>query len=679
MPSTYQKKYWYTFGTLDGKVNKVELWQYTDTVLTAEEIKGAPMPFSIEMPEIDHKFQVVRGTGCEINLLSATDRKFFTGLYHTDMREFRVQHYIKNAGAGDETYILNWLGYLNSEMVRESYSEYLNYYFQITGNDGFSLLDRLRFVDGSGDDYTGIKTKMELLMICIDSIQLPYGDIYVCLSTTFTGQLIEGTTSLLHQSYINCANFYDEDGEPETMRKVLESILAPYGAIVTLLNTDIYIADVNTLASGESVFKRFDGSNGEYVQDVTITLTKDIADIGYMGTGSDIEMSGGKNKQVVSYSPYPFKNAIPNSLYDALEFSGFGEWVYEDFYYKISIAENSKWTDEVGSGLLFEGSKNSVNETPNLYMKIIHLGGGGGGGGFANVSKLKSPLILSIPANVVDAGGNVIKGVKLNLSGDCLYRSQPNPYAPFQQGDPYSFMSVTLEITCGSLYYVGGNSPYDSGVWQAEAGIYTMVSSKKDNSTVNNQWINIGQAGEGIDIKFPDGISGSFNVMFTNNTSWTGDQWYKNLKFSFTDYNNAEVADSDIEYIGYLDKTVKEEAEKVELICGTDATFIDRGKIMYLDGTDYKSIATWIRSAQTFKIEELLLNSLSSNYRRGYLTITNLKLKNLFNQLNILTDTGILGAKYFMVKSQNINFRDNLIETSIVEIQPDSLTIVPYV
>jgi hypothetical protein len=125
-----------------------------------------------------------------------------------------------------------------------------------------------------------------------------------------------------------------------------------------------------------------------------------------------------------------------------------------------------------------------------------------------------------------------------------------------------------------------------------------------------------------------------------------------------------------------LDTTVKEEAEKIELICGTDQTCVDRGKIMYNNGTEYLPITTFTRHSQTSKIEALLLVSLSDNYKMGYITISNLKLKNAFHQLNAITDTAYISGKKFMVSGMKYNFRDNLIEAKITEISPDALTIV---
>ena len=88
-----------------------------------------------------------------------------------------------------------------------------------------------------------------------------------------------------------------------------------------------------------------------------------------------------------------------------------------------------------------------------------------------------------------------------------------------------------------------------------------------------------------------------------------------------------------------------------------------------------KAVTTFIRGGQTDRIETLLLNSLVSNSRTGYYTLTNMKLANSFTQFAVLTDT-FTGTKVFMITAMKTNFRDNIIESTLVEISPDELTIV---
>ena len=142
----FQKKYWFEYKSLkvgSTETYKVELWQNTDDVLVAEEIRGGQSPFILEMPDIEDKFKVVRGRGCTLTLLSDTDMKFFTGLKHIDPKEFKVIHYI------DE--VKDWIGYLNADMQSEPYDINFNYLITTTGTDGFSLMDRYRFLQSDED------------------------------------------------------------------------------------------------------------------------------------------------------------------------------------------------------------------------------------------------------------------------------------------------------------------------------------------------------------------------------------------------------------------------------------------------------------------------------------------------------------------------------------------------
>ena len=162
----------------------------------------------------------------------------------------------------------------------------------------------------------------------------------------------------------------------------------------------------------------------------------------------------------------------------------------------------------------------------------------------------------------------------------------------------------------------------------------------------------------------------------TLNPTQVKEIWLRNISITLANLDGSEISDSDVKYIGLLDKTFKDEGEEINLTCGTDAQFSDKGKIMWYNEDHYESIRKWTRAGQTFKIEELLLNSLSSNYRAGFISLLSMKLKNSLSLLSVLTDT-FTGDKKFMVKSANVNYADDTIECSLVEISPDALTIVP--
>lgn len=700
MPSSYQKKYWYQFTSLDNKVNVVELWQYTALTLTAEEVYSMGMPFSVQMPDVDHKFQVVRGTGCEINLLSNTDRKFFAGLYHTDMKEFMIKHYIDT--------VINWVGYLNAELVREGYSEAINYPFQITGNDGFALLDRMHFLDVADPNnpinYTGIKSIFDLIQIALNRVGLPYVNLYISLSTTFTGQTVAVNSTVLHETYIDSANFYDEDNAPETLRKVIESVLAPFGGVITQIGGDIWITDINTIGSGTGTFKKFVQSTGLYVEAVSVNLVKDIGTIGYMGTGSDIEMSGGKNKQVVSYSPYPRKTMFPESLKDLSEFTGAVPAVYSlrddsSFRYK-ALTGNTGIT--LYAPCTFEQSYRVKGMSVDVeYEKdaSVCINWRAGTAATKIFEIVNGPNIaISIGQKSEDIIGTRLgrfKGVGIKVSGEAqFWRYWTNGYGTERDGGVRS-AKIKILLRIGSRYGTIGyrgitswrGSPGTATSW-FDAVTYDYITiSKSDLSNIAGEWMP-------FEVSFINSEDLSGQVYFEiyselNYTDDNGKEWVntsvhhaqirmRNLSVTLIDNETGdEIGDSDIEYIGYLDKSLKEEAEKIDLICGTDSFYIDRGKIMKSTAGKYSSIKAFTRNSQSFKIEELLLASLSANYRFGYITLSNLKLQNGLNQLNVITDTAIISDKKFMVNSLNINYRDNVANTGITEVSADNLVIVP--
>jgi len=697
----YQKKYWFEFTSLDNKVNRVELWQDTVITLTAEEVESMGMPFSIEMPDLSHKFQVARGTGCEINLLSSSDRKFFAGLYHTQMKEFMIKHYIDNT--------INWLGYLNSEMVRESYSEYVNYPFQITGNDGFALLDRLQFLSDTGLKYSGISSIYLLLKIALDRIGLPFGSIFISLSSTFTAYSGSASSSILHEMFVDTANFYNEDGIAETMRKVIEGCLQPFGACITQIGGDIWITDSHTLATGSGSFKEFDFATDAYVATATVNLIKDISDIGYMGTGSDIEMSGGKNKQVVTYSPYPLKTVFPESLLNESECDPIAPEVtwstkdpsnqgYATRYLHYKSAANHAVYNVYSPGLL-ELSYAQNDRGLSLIGELeedacINIYTKGSTGASTKILDLKTAqeayISGAISKSLSDTKTN--RGLKIKISGEVYLRVN----LADNKGIGSLALKCMLRIGSKSLSDTGEFLAATESAWVAYPGApqtYHYIKINKNGKDIKHGWVPFEFDGNPHNIEIKTSVGGIIyfeiysdyefqrfdGTLHRNNADWSNAIRIRKLTLSMTDIDTEEeVGDKDVEFQGYLDKTVKEEAEQIRLICGTDTTGIDRGKLMYADSGAYTPITAFTRASQTQKIEYLLLNSLSSNYRFGYLTINALKLENKFNQLSVITDTGIISDKKFMVKSMSVNFRDNLVETAITELRVDSLTITPY-
>jgi len=700
-----QLKYYFQYYPLKELTpNLVEIWQNTDEVLVAEEITGHKNPFILELPEIKNKFQVIRGKGATINLLSDTDMKFFNGLYHVDPQEFMIHHY-----NGD---IHLFMGYLNAEMITEPYDINFNYPISLTANDGFSLMDRFSFVQADATNYTGLKSKFELLQIIFAKIGLPYDQYRIALSTTFTGYSGATESTILHESFVDCANFYNEDPAPMSLREVVESILAPYGAFITAIDGHIYITDVHTMAQGGSVsYKQFAVSTGNYVGIIAIPNTKTVSDIGYMGTGQSIELSGGVNKQVVSYSPYPIKLILEKSIVDLDEFSIIPSyWSTRLGFQSKDLTNNKYWDDNAagwfeatyfGAGdqdnpdIHFNWATSAINTKLLTYKesKYVNISGAIQSGSVSG----------SLPGTgghrgATDLTGTISQrrrskytaGVAFQVTGDILIKTKNNPYDSTQKSKEVLSFGISYRIKVGNKYF-----DMTTQSWGTSAVNSMIYTSDNNYNFIADKWAQIGTWGKGqlivignlteeivlsgdLEFEFWSDHKTVFNgsADYVDNSDKIQEVWIRNITINLVNFDGSEIYDTDVEFIGLLDKTYQNEGEKIELTCGTDAQFSDRGKILWNDSGEYKHITEWTRNGQTFKIEELLLNSLCSNYRSGFITLMGMKLKNNFSLINVISDS-FIGARKLMIKSANVNYEENTVECSLVEIKPDELTIIP--
>jgi len=690
----YQKKYYFTYKQLKtNDTHLVELWQDTVDVLVAEEVTGMESPFITEIPDLDHKFQPVVGQGCEVAMLSETDRKFLTGLYHTDPKEFIVRHYINGS--------LNYIGYLNSEMYTESYSDQFNYGTSITGNDGLALADRFTFLTDLGAKYNGVFSEWDLLIICINKIGLPWNELRLAISTTFADFSGGVDVTPLHETYIDAANYYDEDEYPMTIREVLESILAPYGAQLFCQDGHVYVADIQKRVEGidtafatPPIFKRYNYSTESYIGDLGIANRKIIQNIGYAGTGQSIELSGGVNKQVVAYSPYPTDTLIENSLRGLDEFTGIGAaWVpIQDYFYRI-LTGNSKWQINVADSIAhFESSYydgtvngNSVKMNTDGYLRYQY------DANYYDVMSFINPPYVSISSKPTTVTDGQFEGVGIEIKFDFLATFTDSKVYRYmvKGGGEFPGLRIYFKVSIGNLFYDG-----DTETWVPDSSktFYIEFSKFQREKWVNvSKILKVGDPNSDVllsgdfDFRVNSKIEGYFILAGANNDYWGEDFvlrygrtpmiWLKNLAIDVKNADSSSIQTSDVEYVGVLNENFKNEGERITLTTGTDTYASDRAKMLYLDGTDYKSITQWARAGQTYKIEELLLNSVASNYRFGFYKLNNLVLRSDFSFFNVFTDNNIVD-KVFMLKGAKFDHAMNEVECSFWEMSPDRLTIV---
>ena len=669
-----QKKYYYTFKDTSNVQYTAEIWQDTASAITAEEIRGDYKPFSIEYPQTG-LFEPVKGSGCELNLLSTTDRKFFN-LYTADMMEYQIRFY--KAG------VLIWCGYLDSELYSEPFSESENYPVTFTGTDGFALLERMNYLTSDGSKYTGLVLQWDIIKNILNKLILPYKNIFVGLSTTSNDFTLAAGETLFHKTYSNNQNWYNEDGEAETCRVVLENILKSYGAYIIQDNANIYIVDINNIAGATNTpFKKYD-SSFNYISTDNINLNiGDLTTIGFTASDSTMNVVSGFNRQVVRYSPYitpvildfnaeeDFSNELPNPI-------TYGVLPYR--YTEKKYNDSNTWLKyNTGSFASYIGLDQSNEGTTEHYLKIVQPRQQ------TLLFKCNKTLPIFIPSN---------SRLKITAS---MFVSTTDNLESFGHIDKAYLGRLKCKLKIGDKHYKYQNTfEYDNGYnyiisegWEDNTvDSYLVLDFEKPSiqvdggsyyprrTDIGDTWTNLksskvlgtGKTMEVIskDFTIPlnEGFAGGEMTFEINDwTVWnyidfTGveieDIRLKDIKFTVVDENGKEFSDDDIEYIGFMNSKFKNEGNEINVYQGTSKikSPIERAALMGFN-TNYYYLSTWSREGKTDCLENLLLRSIVSNYtnKRVELTAT-------INQLN-----SVLGC----VKYQNFLPNKNLMVTGVIQ------------
>jgi len=194
----------------------------------------ASEPLTIEWGE-NSKEDVVIGSIATLKLISPGDRTY-EGMYSITPGAIRMDVYREGQ--------LYWSGTLDPEFYEEPYTSMDGYEVELTFSD-FGILDRLKY------DQTGRKSCRSLLDYALQHSGISYSKVDE-----------SGMTTTIHYDYpeiqpgmdagsglgmfdVRSDNFYDEDGEPSTLREMLEGILRPLALRMEQRNGKIWIYDLN--------------------------------------------------------------------------------------------------------------------------------------------------------------------------------------------------------------------------------------------------------------------------------------------------------------------------------------------------------------------------------------------------------------------------------------------------
>jgi hypothetical protein len=202
----------------------------------------AEEPLVIEWNHTD-KHEVIQGSTATIRVESPGDRTY-ADLYTIEPGRICMRVY-----KGTSLY---WSGTLDPEFYEEPYERARLYPVTFTFSD-FGILDRLKY------DGTGVRTLDDILLEALAACNLLFEGVSgVNTSTYFPNSQTKARLDLLE---VRSDNFYDEEGEPSTLREVVEGILQPLSLRIVQRGGSIHVYDINALAQGVARAIVWDGDS----------------------------------------------------------------------------------------------------------------------------------------------------------------------------------------------------------------------------------------------------------------------------------------------------------------------------------------------------------------------------------------------------------------------------------
>lgn len=234
-----------------GRGGKIDVW-------------GGGQPNRLNYPVVNKKqwvidkYQSIRGSGLELDLVSQdgyTDRNLqafqILDIFTEDNRLFKIEEKL-----GGST---NWTGYLLTDLSEEPY-EQKPYQVKGVSADCLKDLQGYKYVNSAGKAYWGYQTVMEVIINCLNVLELElnlavsceifavYPDLVTSLGTIVNNDGMDKNANPLQQAYVNTQRFLDKNDEPLSCYDVLEMVLKPFGLICYQANNRWNIVELRLLS-----------------------------------------------------------------------------------------------------------------------------------------------------------------------------------------------------------------------------------------------------------------------------------------------------------------------------------------------------------------------------------------------------------------------------------------------
>lgn len=701
---SYQKKYFYTFVNKLSTTITVEIWEDSEITITATEINADLNPAILKYANrLDNS---VWSSGAELELRSETDRQFI-GLYTNDMLKYQVRIY--------RSIYLAWCGYLDTENYEEPFNDIRDYPVRLTANDGFALLSRIRFNYLSGSTYAKFEGFTSLWLVLIRvlyKIKLPWEFLYVGLSASLPDVELGADETIFEHLYLNPANYYNEDDEPESCRTVLEEILKPFNAIIVQMNGSLYITDVHYLTAGDTKsFKKysFQSTYFEYVEEVDIPVNNgDITDLGLEEAGSTFSLEAGINKQIVSYSPYNQNEAFnfdaSKDLYDEGASTDYGSTGYQwrETLYDNSTTLNKHNTGKFAKMIGLDGANTSVEEeyakmkNPGLSGRVAYE--------FTDALESEKQFTAKITLPHVIPTSNYKLKIEARAylrTTDDLNNTTSPPTANIQKFTIYFRLKIgdkklSMEYSeHNNVWYVRwvelGNE--NDAILFFQDRPWPLTLTHNQWNPVNDKWIEFkrrkyyfyGDKAQVVDVPFLIDIPGTkinggqMELTIYNYSAFyveselsapeteVSDLRFSDFRVSVCDKEGNEIESEDIEYVSNIDPKYMNEGKEIRVLQGTniDQHPVQRGNLLIKVGDVYQCLSMIYFAGDEDLPENVILKSINSNFTDAS-AVLECTLPQLLN-IGYVTYSNYLPGKKMLIINNSIDLKDRTSKVKLRE------------
>jgi len=228
-PTSFQTLYRQEFKDIQSLVtSRVDINQSQYLGIIHEEISdgGSPIELNKVSGDNNDKFSVLRQVNLIISLISTNNFRFI-GLYSQNDRKYMANYY---KPIGTELF----RGFVIPSIYKEPFIS-TPYPVSISITDALPTLSDYDFVDNSGNTIIGNLTLIQIIMICLNKLNLGIG-VKSSINKYCSGMSTGLNDDPLDQTYLDVSTFYDDDLTPLKCDEVLVAVLKPFGAEIIQAN-----------------------------------------------------------------------------------------------------------------------------------------------------------------------------------------------------------------------------------------------------------------------------------------------------------------------------------------------------------------------------------------------------------------------------------------------------------